>query len=374
MIPFNKPVWLGTEAQHITEAISLNGHAAGGGPFGKRCEVILEKQLGQRTMMVSSCTHALEMCAFLLDIERGDEVILPSYTFVSTATAFAVRGARLAFVDVDPNGNIDVEQVAAALSPKTRAVVAVHYAGNSCDLRRLLAVCGDVPLIEDAAQALGSSFDGKALGTFGSLGTFSFHETKNVGCGEGGALTLRDEHFIERAEYIRDKGTNRRRFTAGMVDKYTWVDLGSSYVLSDLNTAYLIGQLERQAFIHARRRAVYEAYWSALRGPLERIGAYVVKENALNKTNYHLFGIVFSRSDERDAFIVSMRDHGIMTPFHYVALHLSPMGRKYHPVDRALPISERLSSCLVRLPLFFNITDNDVDEVIARTVESIRDF
>ena len=374
MIPFNKPVWLGTELERIGEAINVHGHVAGGGPFAKRCEDLLEKQLGQRTQLVTSCTHALEMSALLLGIAPGDEVILPAYTFVSTATAFALRDASLVFADVDRSGNLDVHQVAGLLSSKTRCVVAVHYAGNSCDMRSLMEVCGKIPLVEDAAQALGSAFDGRPLGTFGALGAFSFHETKNVGCGEGGALTIRDKSLLERAEYIRDKGTNRRRFLAGMVDKYTWVDHGSSYVLSDLNAAYLIGQLEEQTRINARRRHVYRAYERTLADALERAGAYVVAGHHLNSSNSHLFGIVFAHGSNRDTFIARMRGHGIMTPFHYVALHLSPMGKRYHRQRGPLPNAERLTACLVRLPLFFNITDAEVDEVIARVLESIRGF
>ena len=253
---------------------------------------------------MTSCTHALEMAALLLEIAPGDEVIVPSYTFVSTATAFALRGARIVFVDVDPSGNVDIAQVAAALGAKTRAVVAVHYAGNSCDLDKLLEVCGKVPLVEDAAQALGASLHNRPLGSFGALAAFSFHETKNIACGEGGALaTDRDEHLIERAEYIRDKGTNRRRFMAGMVDKYTWVDLGSSYALSDLNAAYLSVQLQEQDRIHSRRKAVYDTYRSALSGPLDRIGAYVVGDHSINTPNHHLFGIVFRRGELRIALL-----------------------------------------------------------------------
>jgi dTDP-4-amino-4,6-dideoxygalactose transaminase len=368
MIPFNKPVWLGTEIQRITEAIQVHGHVAGGGPFGKRCEALLERQLAQPTLLVSSCTHALEMEALLLEVGPGDEVILPSYTFVSTGNAFALRGAGLVFVDVDAHGNIDVDGVAAALTSRTKAVVAVHYAGNSCDMERLLDVCGEVPLVEDAAQALGAAFAGRPLGTFGALGAFSFHETKNVGCGEGGALTLRDGRLLERAHTIRDKGTNRQRFLSGLVDKYTWVDVGSSYVLSDLNAAYLLDQLEGQARITARRRSVYEAYRAALAGPLERWGGYVIQGHARNTPNYHLFGVVFRRPEERDGFIAHMRRHDILTPFHYVALHLSRMGQR-HPAASPLPNSERLTSCLVRLPLYFNMTDAERDEVIGRARE-----
>jgi len=368
LIPFNKPVWLGTEIQRITEAITSHGHVAGGGPFGKYCEQLLTRKLGQPTLLVTSCTHSLEMAGMLLGLEEGDEFIVPSYTFVSTANAFALRGARPVFADVDADGNLEPGEVRRLLTPRTKAVVVVHYAGNSCDMDQLADACGTVPIVEDAAQALVSLFRGKPLGTFGTCASFSFHETKNVGCGEGGALTLRDERLLERAEYIRDKGTNRRRFLSGLVDKYTWVDLGSSYVLSDLNAAYLAAQLDDLERIQARRAEIFRRYQVEISPLLERVGAYTLGCGAENTPNHHLFALVFRRGEERDRFISHMKGHHIIAPFHYVALHLSPMGRRYHG-GRPLPVSERLSSCLVRLPLYFNMTDREQDEVIARTRE-----
>jgi len=372
MIPFNKPVWLGTEIQRITEAIATHGHVAGGGPFGKYCEQLLSRQLGQPTLLVTSCTHSLEMAAMLLDLKDGDEFIVPSYTFVSTANAFVLRGARPVFADVDRSGNLDPQEAARLLTRRTRAVVAVHYAGNSCDMRQLAEVCGKVPIVEDAAQAIGAGFDGKPLGTFGVCGSLSFHETKNVGCGEGGALTLRDEKLLERAEYFRDKGTNRRRFLSGLVDKYSWVDIGSSYVLSDLNAAYLSAQLDELDRIQTRRKALFERYLAELSSPIERAGGYVIRPHARNTPNYHLFGLVFRKGEQRDRFIARMKEHHILTPFHYVALHQSPKGQSLHD-NRSLPNSERLTACLVRLPLFFNMTDREQDEVIARTQEFLDD-
>lgn len=368
MIPFNKPVYVGTELGRLAEAIDQNGHVAGGGPFGKKCEELLAAQLGQPALLTSSCTHALEMAALLLDLTAGDEVIVPSYTFVSTANAFALRGARPVFADVDAHGNIDPLEVARLRTPRTRAVVAVHYGGGSCDLNQLLDAAGSVPLVEDAAQSIGAAFGGRPLGTFGAAGTLSFHETKNVGCGEGGALTLRDPALLERAYVLRDKGTNRQRFLSGMVDKYTWVDVGSSYVLSDLNAAYLYEQLTHLTAIQARRAAVHARYMAALAGPVERSGGYVIRDRRGVTPNHHLFAIVFREPDERTRFIAQMRAREIVAPFHYVALHRSPMGQRLHD-GRALPRTERLSSCLVRLPLFFNITDGQVDEVIGRTLE-----
>ena len=371
MIPFNKPVWLGGEPERISEAIRANGHVAAGGPFGRACEERLAEQLAQPTLLMSSCTHALEASALLLEIAAGDCVILPAFTHVSTATAFALRGARLLFVDVDATGNIDLAQVEAALDRNTRAVVAVHYGGNSCDMDALLALCGDVPVVEDAAQAIYAAFAGRPLGSLGRLGAFSFHETKNVGCGEGGALSIGDEALVERANFVRDAGTDRSRFLAGLEDKYSWVDLGSSYGLSDLSAAYLYGQLCAQEQIQARRRQVREAYAAALPSALEGIGAEIVRGHARNTPNHHLFAVVFRQAEQRTRFIAHMRAHDIITPFHYVALHRSPMGSKHHGERGALPNSERLSDCLVRLPLFYNISDAEVDEVIERTREFV---
>jgi len=367
VIPFNKPVRLGDELSAIARAFD-GGNTAGCGPLGERCEAALEKMLGARALLVTSCSHALEVAALLLDLAPGDEVILPSFTFVSTANAFVLRGARPVFADVDSTGNLDVRDVERLRTPRTRAVCVVHYAGNSCDLDALARAASGLPIVEDAAQALGATFQGRPLGTFGVAGTLSFHETKNVGCGEGGALILSDSRLVERAEYIREKGTNRRRFHQGLVDKYTWVDIGSSYVLSELNAAYLLPQLEAFPRVQGRRRAVFTAYRAALEGPATRAGVSVVGHHPRGEGNFHLFALVFRRPEQRTAYIAHMRGHGILTPFHYVALHLSPMGQRYHD-GRPLPESERLTHCLVRLPLFFNITDAEVDTVIGRTLE-----
>ncbi|MBS2022174.1 MAG: dTDP-4-amino-4,6-dideoxygalactose transaminase [Deltaproteobacteria bacterium] len=371
MIPFNKPAFLGTELEAIRTALVQNGHAAGGGPFGKRCEALLEGLLGQRTLLVTSATHALELGAHLLDLQAGDEVIVPSFTFVSTANAFALRGAKIRFADVDESGNLSLAEVERLRTPRTRCISVVHYAGNSCDLDALLSLAGDIPVLEDAAQAIDASYKGRPLGTLGACGAFSFHETKNIGCGEGGALTLRDTKLIERAEYYRDKGTNRRKFLGGLVDKYTWVDLGSSLVLSDVNAAYLSCQLEQLQAVQARRGHIWSRYAEALAAPLARVGARFIQPPAHNRPNHHLFGVVFARAEQRTAFIAFMRERGVVTPFHYVSLHLSPFGQRFHD-GRALPMTETLSGNLVRLPLFYNQTDAQVDEVIGRTTEFLR--
>jgi dTDP-4-amino-4,6-dideoxygalactose transaminase len=368
VIPFNKPVWLGSETQRIAEAITLHGRVSAGGLFGKYCEERLQRQLGQGVLLVTSCTHALEMAALILEVKEGDDVILPAFTFVSTANAFVLRGARPVFADVDAHGNLKPEEVSRLLTPRTKAVAVVHYAGNSCDMRTMADACGSAPIVEDAAQALGASFEGKALGTFGALGAFSFHETKNLGCGEGGALTMGDEQLRERAEILRDKGTDRQRFLRKQVRSYSWVDVGSSYGLSDLNAAYLAAQLDEMDRIQSRRAHLFLRYVAELSERVERKGGYLIRHRAGIKPNHHLFAIVFRTASERDRYIAYMDSHRIVTPFHYVALHLSAMGKRFHDARR-LPNSERLSSCLVRLPLFFNMTDREQDEVISRTLE-----
>lgn len=367
-IPFNKPVHLGTELDAIAQAIHVSAHTAGGGPFGKKCEERLEKLTGARSLLVTSCTHALEMAGLLLGLGPGDEFVVPSFTFVSTANAFLLRGAKPVFVDCDVDGNMDLDDLPRCLTAKTKAIVTVHYAGSSCDMQRLLEIAGKIPVVEDAAQSITATFDGKPLGTFGALGALSFHETKNIGSGEGGALVIADPRFVERAEYIRDKGTNRRRFLNGLVDKYTWVDEGSSYVLSDLNAAYLWTQLVALEQIQARRKAIYDRYAAELGPVAAKQGLHVVSPSPRVTGNQHLFALVMRSMEQRSAFIAHMKSKGIMCPFHYVSLHRSPMGAKLHD-GRPLPMTERLSDCLVRLPLFFNLTDEEQGRVIAAALE-----
>ncbi len=363
MIPFNKPTFLGTEAQAIAEA--LGRQTSGNGPFTRKCEQRLSELLGQTpALLVTSCTHAMEVAALLLDLVPGDEVILPSFTFVSTANAFLVHGAKPVFADCDDDGNISVDDVARLMTPRTRAIIPVHYAGNSCDMDSLLDVAGAVPVVEDAAQALTSTYKGRPLGAIGALGAISFHETKNIGCGEGGALVVRDPRFMDRAEYIREKGTNRRKFVDGSVDKYTWVDIGSSYVLSDLNAAYLSTQLEQIEAIQGKRRTLYERYRIELGAALDRVGAHVIGPSNMVSGNQHLFGIVFRVPQHRQMFIAHMREAGVATPFHYVPLHSSPKGQTLHN-GRALPNTDRVSSCLARLPLYYNLSDEEQARVIA---------
>lgn len=363
MIPLNKPAHVGTELAAIAEV--LTSHTSGNGKFTQRCEARLRQMHGGTpTLVVTSCTHAMEMAALLLEVKPGDEVILPSFTFVSTANAFILRGARPVFADVDQNGNILPDEVERLISARTRAIAAVHYAGNACDMDALLAVAGRVPVMEDAAQSLTSTYKGRPLGAIGALGAISFHETKNVGCGEGGALVIRDQNLFDRAEYIREKGTNRRQFIDGIVDKYTWVDVGSSYVLSELNAAYLWTQLEHVEQMQARRRSMFARYETELASALARIGAYIISPSHDVNSNRHLFGIVFREAQQRQAFIAHMREAKIATPFHYIPLHSAPMGQRLHD-GRVLPNTDRISACLVRLPLYFNLTDDEQGHVIS---------
>jgi dTDP-4-amino-4,6-dideoxygalactose transaminase len=364
-IPFNRPPHFQGISHALARAVE-HGHTSGGGPFTKACEGFLGALLGVPTLLTTSCTHSLEMAALLLDVERGDEVVVPSFTFVSTANAFALRGARIRFVDCDAFGNISLDQLERVIGPATRAVVPVHYAGNSCDMDRLLALCRErgIPVVEDAAQTIGSKFKGRRLGTLGDLGCLSFHETKNISSGEGGALLVGNGDFLRRSLHLRDKGTNRQEFSLGMAEKYSWIDLGSSWALSDLNAAYLEAQLARMDEIMDRRKLLWLRYAEGLRGPVATIGGRILENPPHNTPNYHLFAIVWPDGATRDRFIHHMANRGILTPFHYVALHSSPYGSRFASDPGEFPETDRLSSGLVRLPLFFNLTLPDQDDVI----------
>ncbi len=355
------------EVAASVQAALASGHLSGNGPLGQQCEAFLSQLFGATVLLTSSATHALEMMAILSGVGPDDEVILPSYTFPSTGNAFALRGARLRFADNDRFGNIAIGEVKRLLSQRTRAVVAVHYAGASAMLDELSELCRAhcVYLFEDAAQAIGGDYQDRRLGTWGALACLSFHETKNVGCGEGGALIVNDERFRERAEVIREKGTNRKAYFQGLVDKYTWVDIGSSYILSDLNAAYLYPQLLQLDAIIARRGALWTRYRRELRAPLARIGALTLEIPAYNRPNYHLFAIVMPDTATRREFIEHMRARQILCPFHYASLHLSSFGRRqYDGPPEVLPECERFSDCLVRLPLYYNLEGDEQTRVI----------
>ncbi len=358
---------VGHELEYIAEAVR-SGHLAGDGPFTRRCQQWLEERYGAaKVLLVHSCTAALELAALLCDIKEGDEVIMPSFTFVSTANAFVIRGASPVFVDIRPDTlNLDEELVESAITERTRAIVPVHYAGVGCEMRPLMDLASRYRLrvIEDAAQALAATYEGRALGTLGDLGCWSFHETKNFISGEGGALVIQDETLLERAEILREKGTNRSKFFRGQVDKYTWVDVGSSYLPSELIAAYLFAQLERAEAIVMRRRRICELYAEML-GPLEEAGLLRLPRIPLScEPNGHLFYILLRDETERDALLAHLDRSGINAVFHYVPLHESPMGRRLGVQSGELPVTEVMSRRLLRLPCYFDLTEDQQIQVV----------
>ncbi|MFN8858201.1 MAG: dTDP-4-amino-4,6-dideoxygalactose transaminase [Planctomycetaceae bacterium] len=374
-IPFNKPFIAGKELFYIARAVA-NGDISGDGPFTQQCAALLEQQFGiPKVLLTPSCTAALEMAAMLCDLQPGDEVILPSFTFVSTANAVVRLGAHPVFVDVRPDTlNLDENLIERALSPRTRAIVPVHYAGVSCDMDRImeLARAHNLLVIEDAAQGVNASYRGRPLGSIGHLGAYSFHETKNFICGEGGALCINAPEYIERAEIIRDKGANRRQFLRGQVDKYTWVDIGSSYVPSEICSAFLYGQLELMDSISARRRQAYEFYDREL-APLETAGLLRRAQIPGDCTsNSHLVWIVLNDTATRDALMAHLKAHGILAVFHYVPLHSSPMGKRYGYRGDELPVTNDLSSRLLRLPLFYEILEEEQREVVRQVTDFLQ--
>lgn len=366
-IPFNKPDFAGNEQRYMSEAIA-RGHISGDGEFTRRCHDLLERELSvPRVLLTTSCTHALEMAAILLDVSPGDEVIVPDFTFVSTANAFVLRGATPIFVDIRSDTlNLDEQLLQEKVTPKTRAIVAVHYAGVGCDMEAIgeIARREEIPVVEDNAHGLFGLRGGRALGTWGALATLSFHETKNFNCGEGGALIVNDPNYIERAEIVREKGTNRKRFFRGEVDKYTWVDIGSSYLPSDLLAAYLLAQLEEKQAILAARRRVYERYAKGLADWAEKCGARLPVIPPDCESSYHMFFAVMPTPDARTRLISHLKSRDIQAVFHYLPLHLSEMGRRWGGLTGQCPVSESVSERLVRLPFYTGLTETDQDRVI----------
>jgi len=373
-IPFNRPVVVGDELSYVTQAI-FSGHAAGDGSFTKRCNKLLEEALGvPKVLLTTSCTHALEMSALLLDIHPGDEVIVPSFTFVTTANSYVLRGAKPVFVDIRPDTlNMDEAQLEGLITERTRAILPVHYAGVGCEMDVIgaLAARRQVPIVEDNAHGLFGKYRGKFLGTFGALATQSFHETKNFTCGEGGALLINDPRYIERAEIIREKGTNRSRFFRGQVDKYTWVDIGSSYLPSDILAAFLYAQLEARQAIQAKRRSIWETYYEHLQQWAEHNAVQLPTVPAHCEQPYHLFYLVLPSLDDRQALIGHLKERGIQSVFHYLPLHLSDMGRQYGGKEGDCPVTERVSDCLLRLPFYNDLSEEDQMRVIEAVVEFV---
>jgi dTDP-4-amino-4,6-dideoxygalactose transaminase len=371
VIPFNKPHATGREHGYIQQAID-GGHLSGNGPFDRRCGAWLEQRIGcRRALLTSSGTAALEMAILLTGIGPGDEVVMPSFTFVTSASAVALRGATPVFVDVRPDTlNLDEQAVADAITDRTRAIMPVHYAGVGCAMEELgvLAEKHGLYVVEDAAHGILSSYEGRPLGSFGQLGCLSFHETKNVTCGEGGALLINDEALVDRAEIVQEKGTDRSRFHRGEVDRYTWVDLGSSFVASEINSAFLWAQLEEADRITADRMRVWQAYHERLE-PLEQTGLLrrpQIPPRA--RHNAHMYHVLLPDRDRRDALIAALATRGVQAVFHYVPLHSSPAGLRHGRVDGPLPVTDDVSGRLVRLPLWADLGEREV-ELVAGAVE-----
>lgn len=375
-IPFNKPYMTGKELFYIAEA-HFNGMLAGDGPYTKKCHAWLEAQTGtKKALLTHSCTAALEMAAMLADIEPGDEVIMPSYTFVSTANAFALRGGVPVFVDIRPDTlNIDETKIEAAITSKTKVIVPVHYAGVGCEMDTIMEIANrhQLLVIEDAAQGVYATYKNKPLGTIGHMGAYSFHETKNVISGEGGALLINDERFVERAEIIREKGTNRSKFFRGQVDKYTWVELGSSYLPGEVIAAFLWAQFEDIANITQRRLDIWDRYHNGLL-PLEKEG--LIKRPTFPKDcthNAHMYYIILNSLESRTHLISQMKAHDIHPVFHYVPLHNSPAGLKYGRSSGDLRVTEDISECLLRLPMWTGL-EPQLDHVVSMVFNNTLSF
>jgi len=366
-VPFNLPYQTGGEIKAILKALR-GGQISGDGFFTEQCSRWLENYLGlPKVLLTPSCTHALELAFLLLDIKSGDEIILPSFTFPSTANAFVLRGARPSFVDIRRDTlNMDETAVEEKINSKTRAIATVHYGGIPCEMDWILRIAKrhGIPLVEDAAQALGATYHGQLCGTFGSLNAFSFHETKNITCGEGGALAITGKKHIQRAEIIRQKGTDRSRFFRGEVDKYSWVDVGSSYVPSELQAAFLFAQLKKQNLIYRRRRAIFQRYYEALKPRELRGDIQLPFIPPHTRPSYHLFYVIFSSGKLRNKVLSGLRRNGIDSVFHYFPLHLSKMGRHFGYRAGDFPVTERVAPCLIRLPIFNSMTEKDQSVVI----------
>jgi len=367
-IPFNRSSLAGKELSYIAEAMII-GQIAGDQSFTKRCHAFLERSIGaQKVLLTTSCTHALEMAALLLDIQPGDEVIVPSFTFVSTVNAFVLRGAKPVFADVrEDTLNLDERRLDRLITPRTRAIVPVHYAGVGCEMDAIMEIAHQrqIPVIEDNAHGLFASYKGVNLGKFGCLATQSFHETKNITCGEGGALLINDPKYISRAEIIREKGTNRSRFFRGQVDKYTWVDIGSSYVMSDVLAAFLYGQLEQWEPIQKKRRRIWEFYDRQLADWAEQQHVARPFVPAHCQQAYHMYYLIMPSPQSRTEFIEHLKRRRILSVFHYLPLHLSEMGRRFGGKVGDCPVTEEMSDRLVRLPFFNDLTDAEQAEVVA---------
>ena len=366
-VPFNKPFIIGKELYYIAQAVQ-SGHLSGDGNFTKKCHAWMEENFGARKVLLThSCTAALEMAAILADIQPGDEVIMPSYTFVSTANAFVLRGAVPVWCDIrEDTLNMDEAKIEALITKKTKAIVPVHYAGVACEMDAIMALATkyDLLVIEDAAQGVNAKYNGRYLGTIGHLGTYSFHETKNYISGEGGALLVNDERFLERAEIIREKGTNRSQFFRGQVDKYTWVDYGSSFLPSELVAAFLYAQLEEADKINTKRLAIWQTYYEGLLPLVDEGKLLVPSVPAACEHNAHMFYVLLPSVEKRNALLATLKEYQVHSVFHYIPLHSSPMGKQLQPKVPSLPVTEDISPRLLRLPFFYELTGEEVTHII----------
>ncbi|MDA9212536.1 dTDP-4-amino-4,6-dideoxygalactose transaminase [Gammaproteobacteria bacterium] len=373
-IPFNKPFTIGNELEYIKQAVE-SGKISGDGTFTKKCHDFFATDFGlKRSLLTTSCTDALEMSAILLNIEPGDEVILPAYTFVSTANAFALRGAKLVFVDSYPHSpNIDASLIEDSITSKTKAIVIVHYAGIACDMDLIMSISKkyNISVVEDAAQAIDSYHKGRLLGTFGVFGTYSFHETKNLGCGEGGLLIVNDEAYFQRAEIIREKGTNRSSFFRGETDKYGWVDIGSSFLPSDINAAYLFAQLEKMEEIQSQRIEIFNTYYRFFESRMDLAPYDIPHIPAYSNSNGHMFYLVLSSEGERDRLISEMKKLGIFLAFHYQSLNKSVYFKDQSKGN--LRNCDKFSDCLVRLPLYFDLSISEVNMICESIIKILCD-
>ena len=370
-IPFNRPFLSGREFELIQQAVN-NWQLSGDGEFTRRCHQFLEEQLGiPKALLTTSCTHALEMAALLLDVKPGDEIVIPTFTFVSTINAFVLRGARPIFIDVRPDTlNIDEKKLPALITPRTKAIIVVHYAGVGCEMDAILDAAGSIPIVEDNAHGLFGKYKGKYLGKFGKFATQSFHETKNFTCGEGGALIINDPQYVERAEIIREKGTNRSSFFRGQVDKYTWVDIGSSYLPSDMVAAFLFAQLQSREVIQSKRKQIWNYYNDNLQGWAMENGVRLPFIPDYCEQPYHMFYLLMNSLEQRQALIAHLNACEINSVFHYLPLHLSKMGRQFGGEAGQCPVAEDISDRLLRLPFYTDLTQSDQH----RVVSALKDF
>lgn len=372
-IPFNKPALVGNEFEYISRALK-DGHISGNGGFTEECQKLLETELKvERALLTTSCTHALEMAALLLELGPGDEFIVPSFTFVTTVLAFVMRGARPVFIDIRPDTlNLDEAKLEELISPRTRAVIPVHYGGVGCEMETIGKIARKYgpAVVEDNAHGIFGSYQGKPLGSFGEMATLSFHETKNFSCGEGGALLINNPSLIDRAEIIREKGTNRSQMFRGEVDKYTWLDLGSSYIPSDILAAFLLAQLEEKETIQGRRKRIWDYYHRNLSDWAKKYDVRLPSVPTDRQQSYHLFYLILPSLTIRTKLINHLRKRGIYSVFHYLPLHRSPMGRRLGGDNAHCPVTVDISDRLLRLPFYNDLTENQQE----RIVEAIYDF